>query len=271
MRDVASGVVTDPEFGRAAPSLGWVPAPRYLLRRDVVLRRAAALPRGETLEIGCGAGSLLADLHGLGFRCHAVETSAEARALATRMLADLPDIRIHAGTDPSWRERFDLVLALEVLEHIEDDTAALREWVGFTRPGGRLLLSVPAHANKWSATDVWAGHFRRYDRRDFVALAERCGLRVVRCENYGYPVGNIAHAVKALGARGEVAASSGDTDEGKAARTAGSGVERSAETRLFPLLSSPPGRLAMRAAIRAQRWFAGTELGNGFVLEAVKP
>lgn len=272
MRDDAPAIVRDREFGRAAPSLGWVPAPRYLLRRDVVLRRAAAVAPGLALEIGCGAGALLADLHDLGFRCEAVETSDDARALATRLLTDLPDVHIHSEFSPMWSNRFDFLVALEVLEHIEDDAAALRQWGSVVRPGGRLLLSVPAHARQWSATDVWAGHFRRYDRADFIALAERSGLRVVRCENYGYPLGNVAHAVKAVVARGELSGQAHDECAAfRASRTAGSGVSRDVETRLFPLLSSPPGRLLMRAAARAQRWFADSELGNGFVLEAVKP
>lgn len=269
-------VIHHPEFGRAAPSLGWVPAPRYLLRRDVVLRRARELPRGRVLEIGCGAGSLLADLQLLGFECEAVETSAHARALAGRMLADL-SVRLHADISPALRDRFDYLLAFEVLEHIEDDTAALREWISFLKPGGRVLLSMPAHAHRWTASDTWAGHYRRYDRRDFQALADRCGLRVARCINYGFPLANIVEPMKAFVASREIAdaraqaAAHASEAEFKASRTAESGVHRNAETRLYPLLSSMPGRLAMRMAARAQRWFADTEMGNGFVLEAVKP
>lgn len=279
MKDAS--VFDDRDFGRGAVALGWVPAPRYLLRRDVVLRRARELPRGSVLEIGCGAGSLLADLHALGYECTAVETSDGARAMAARMLADLPDVSVHAAPSPGWRDRFDLLLAFEVLEHIEDDTAALREWTAFVRPGGRFLLSVPAHAKRWTASDTWAGHFRRYDRAHFIALAQRAGLRVERCVNYGFPLANIVEPVKAFVAARELAserrASVADADQAradaafKASRTAESGVHRSAETRLYPLLASPAGRLAMRAAMRMQHWFAGTELGNGFVLEAVKP
>lgn len=268
-------ILRDPQFGRGAPTLGWVPAPRYLLRRDVVLRRASELPRGAVLEIGCGAGSLLADLHALGFRCEAVETSAAARTLAAKMLADLPDITIHDAIHPGLRERFDLLLAFEVLEHIEDDTAALREWVTFLRPGGRVLLSVPAHAKRWTASDTWAGHFRRYDRSHFTALAERAGLRVTQCVNYGFPLANVVEPMKAFVAARELAeakrADGGAEPAFKAARTAESGVHRNAETRLYPLLASMPGRLLMRAASRMQHWFSATELGNGFVLEAVKP
>jgi len=273
MRDAQ--VTDDADYGRTAPALGWVPAPRYLLRRDAVLRIVRTLPAGRVLEFGAGAGTLLADLHALGHRCVAVEQSEDARRLAGRMIADLP-ISVHDAPQTGWQEQFDLVLAFEVLEHIEDDTAALRDWMAFLKQGGRLLLSVPAHAKRWTARDTWAGHFRRYDRADFVALAERCGARVVRCDNYAFPLGNLVEPISAwvysrklspAERRGRVR----DTGAARIAGTEQSGVERSAETRLYGLLTSLPGRLAMRAAMRVQRSFVSTELGNGFVLEAVKP
>ena len=271
MAGVSPKVVDDPDYGRSAPALGWVPAPRYLLRRDVVLRRVRSLPRGDALEIGCGAGALVADLHAIGFRCEAMETSPEARALATQMLADLPGLRVRDSLAADWNGRFDLLIALEVLEHIEDDAAALREWVAMLKPRGRVLLSVPAHARKWSPTDVWAGHYRRYDRADFVALAERCGLVVQACENYGFPLANFTHGVKAVLARRELASQPQASEGARAHRTAESGVERGTEARVFPFMTTPPGRVFMRAAMRVQRRFAKTEMGNGFVLEALKP
>jgi 2-polyprenyl-3-methyl-5-hydroxy-6-metoxy-1,4-benzoquinol methylase len=59
---------------------------------------------------------------------------------------------------------FDYLFAFEVLEHIADDLSALREWTGFLKPGGRLLVSVPAHARKYGKADEIVGHVRRYER-----------------------------------------------------------------------------------------------------------
>src|SRR5688572_255286 len=69
-------------YGRVAPELGWVPAPRYLLRRHRALNLLKGLPRGRVLEVGCGAGALLNDLAGLGYDCTALESSSEARRVA---------------------------------------------------------------------------------------------------------------------------------------------------------------------------------------------
>lgn len=283
-------ITQDRDFGRAAVALGWVPAPRFLLRRAAVLARMRTLPRGRVLEIGCGAGSLLADLADLGFECSAVETSADARGLASRMLADHPGISVQDAVRDEWAGHFDYLLSFEVLEHIDADIAALAAWMRCLRPGGRLLLSVPAHATRWTATDVWAGHVRRYDRAGFIALAERAGARVERCDNYGFPVSNLieplsawAHA-RALARRVSPGASpvaaaavphpasprAGDVTA-RDVRSGESGVRRTAETRLYPLMTTLPGRVVMRAACGMQYWFRGTEWGNGFVLEAVKP
>jgi SAM-dependent methyltransferase len=274
-----------------------VPAPRFLLRRAVILESLIRLPRGRLLEIGSGAGSLLADLHKAGFTCEAVETSEEARALSAKLLADLSKIVVHPELPKGEDGKFDLLFSFEVLEHIADDAAALRDWMRLLRPGGRVLLSVPAHAKKWTATDIWAGHVRRYDRADFVRLAESAGIRVERCDNYGFPLANIIEPINAWAHRRELAkraatvtavaapggdplaapdaaAPVGDAPASAATardqRSAESGVRRSMETRLYPLITSLPGRLAMRAAIRAQRWFVDSELGNGFLLEGVK-
>ncbi len=259
-------VTVDRDFGPVAVALGWVPAPRFLLRRDVVLRRLRSLPRGTVLEVGCGAGTLLAELDALGFECCAVETSESALALSARFLAGHPRARVERAIPDDWSERFDYLLAFEVLEHIEDDTGALRSWVRCLRPGGRALLSVPAHARRWTATDTWAGHVRRYDRGDLIALGERAGLRVERCDNYGFPLANLIEPVNAW-AHGRQMRGGATRDE----RSGESGTRRSAETRLYPMMASFPGRLAMRAAFATQRWFAGSSLGNGFILEGTRP
>jgi len=73
-------------------------------------------------------------------------------------------------------ERFDLVCAFEVLEHIEDDAAAVKEWSSRLRAPGWLLLSVPAHQDRYGPFDEMVGHFRRYDPAAMTALLAGCGF-----------------------------------------------------------------------------------------------
>ena len=75
---------------------------------------------------------------------------------------------------------FDVVGAFDVLEHCEPEAVAMREFTRVLRPGGRLLLSVPAYQWAWSDFDVENGHHRRYTRDRAVAAVEREGLNVLR-------------------------------------------------------------------------------------------
>src|SRR3546814_10271932 len=71
-----------------------------------------------------------------------------------------------------------MVCAFDVLEHIEDDRLAIQEWIRWLAPNGKTILSVPAHRSRWGAGDVWAGHYRRYDRNDVEQLLVSCGMEV---------------------------------------------------------------------------------------------
>jgi SAM-dependent methyltransferase len=84
---------------------------------------------------------------------------------------------------------FDLVCAFEVLEHIRDDGAALREWRERIRPGGSLMVSVPAHATRYDAWDRLAGHFRRYDPVVLANALTASGFSDVQVRCYGMPLG----------------------------------------------------------------------------------
>jgi SAM-dependent methyltransferase len=251
-----------PLFGLSAPERGWVPAPRYALRRDRLLALAGRLDRGRLLEVGPGSGALLSDLQALGFSCEALETSEEALRLAGELN---PGVRIARAPAADWNAAFDALVACEVLEHIADDRAALEEWRGWLRPGGHLILSVPAHARRWSATDVWAGHFRRYEEADLRSLLDRAGFTIVALECYGFPLSNLIEPLRAWSHRRALRRR---TAGGLEEATAQSGVERGLEARLWPLQASAPGRLLFRAAFRLQEAFRHRDLGTGYLVLA---
>lgn len=260
-----------PVYGVSARELGWVPAPRYALRRDRILKLLAQLPHGvprRALEVGCGAGALLADLHRLGFASEALESSEAAHAVASQLVRELPGVVVHRGAASDWRERFDLLLAFEVLEHIEDDRAALALWRSWVRPGGRLLLSVPARMARWSPSDVWAGHFRRYERAGLLALLRESGFAIEHHECYGFPVSNLTEWVRAWVHGRDLRRTIGDGAADLAANTARSGTQRGFENRLYPLQATALGVLAFRAACRVQELFLQREMGTGYLVLA---
>ena len=266
-------MTSDTVFGPSAPELGWVPAPRYALRRRRVLALLDRLPRGEVLEVGCGAGALLGELADRGMTCTALESSAQARGVAKRMNETRRGIEIHSAPAANWSAAFDLVIALEVLEHIEDDAAILRLWRGWLRPGGRVLLSVPARSSRWSATDTWAGHFRRYERPGLLNLLERQGFAVEHHECSGFPLSNLTEKLRGwrhgrLLRRARL--NSGDALD-RAAQTATSGIQLALETKLFRWQTSWAGVKVFQASCWLQDRVLDRELGTGYLVMARRP
>jgi SAM-dependent methyltransferase len=80
---------------------------------------------------------------------------------------------------------FDLVCALDIVEHVDDDAAALAELSRVARPGAALLLSVPLHPELWNAFDDFVGHRRRYRPELLSGILDRHGLKIERSAAYG--------------------------------------------------------------------------------------
>lgn len=254
-------------FGVVAPSFGWAPPLRYLLRRKRVMHLLQPFMPCSLIEVGCGAGALL---HELGTGSHDViglETSAPALTMARaiagaaggqQVLVDAPD--------PAWQASKDLVCAFDVLEHIENDGAALSTWAAWLKPTGRLCISVPAHRRRWGPGDEWAGHWRRYDRSDLVELLRTQGLIIEHLECYGFPLANLTEWVGTRTYRRLI----GERDSGtsRVRATANSGIDRSDYLRLFRWIDSPLGRVGLRVAMVMQAAASRLNWGSGYLVLA---
>jgi len=152
----------------------------YRARRDILadyLTRWGDLPKkARILEIGCGTGHNLPMLAQFG-EIDAIEIDETARAKASERLgkpvgtAPLPEL---VGVEPG---SYDLVAVLDVIEHVEDDVAALKAIATALKPGGKILITVPAHQWMWSAHDIVNHHKRRYSKAGFTALLEKAELK----------------------------------------------------------------------------------------------
>lgn len=256
-------------FGTVSIENGWVPAPGYVLRRQRILATLGPLKRGGLLEVGCGAGALVRDLHALGFACTALETGNEAREIARKICADRPGLEIHPEPRAEWVGKFDYVVAFEVLEHVEDDKGAVEQWASWLKHDGTLILSVPAHPERWNVSDVWAGHFRRYTRGTLNSVLDQAGFTVDHFETYGFPLINLIEPVRALH-HGRQLRRRGKAADNKEEGSAHSGIDRSLETRLYPLQSSRLGVGILKVCGRLQEIFGGRELGTGYLVTATK-
>lgn len=257
-----------PLYGPSAPEKNWVPAPSFMLRRDRILRQLEGLHPGVLLEIGCGAGTLLRELSQRGFTCEALETSASALEIACYVNPD--NVAFHQSPQIDWTGRFDYLFAFEVLEHIEDDYAAVAAWNSWLKPGGVMLISVPAHMRKWTTSDVWAGHYRRYERSGLIELITSSGFTVEHFETYGFPVANIISPLRAWLHSINLNARRRDNHNERAQNNDLSGVERNAEAKIYPFLKTLPGRVLMSLAYLLQDWSSGKDWGTGYLVLARK-
>lgn len=152
---------------------------RRAVLRSVLGRYAPESGAGRTvLEVGCGSGGNLPMLSLYGTLC-AVELDDGARTQAVqRGLARVEKGWLPDGL-PFDGERFDLIAALDVLEHIDDDRGSLRALRERLSPNGLLLLTVPAYMWLWSSQDEFSHHRRRYTRSQCVSLVRDSGLEVL--------------------------------------------------------------------------------------------
>jgi ubiquinone/menaquinone biosynthesis C-methylase UbiE len=138
------------------------------------------------LEIGCGSGALLQDLQHYGT---AVGLDVAAPALANCRDRGLDCVSLADVTAlPFADEQFNVVIAIDVLEHVEDDAAAIREINRVTKNGGKVILTVPAFQMLWSRRDVQCHHHRRYLRDDFRTRVQKGGFRILKSTYINLPL-----------------------------------------------------------------------------------
>lgn len=172
--------------------------PYARLRWDVVSRlvaRAVPDPGARVLEIGCGQGAVGARL-AARHRYTGVELDGASVAVARERAGGLGARLVHGPLRSIDDGGFDLVCAFEVIEHIDDDAAALAEWVARLRPGGTLLLSTPAWPSRYGAMDEAVGHYRRYEPDALAGMLGQAGLVDVGTRLYGAPLAYLLEGVR---------------------------------------------------------------------------
>jgi SAM-dependent methyltransferase len=186
------------EWGSAPEFYG----PRHAYREALMMRTLLpTLPGPRVLNAGCGAGSLTLRMLDAGLEVTSVDAS-EAFVERLRRMVDerapgpgrsvavaVADLHALDAADGS----FDGVVCGEVLEHLDDDRRAMREFARVLAPGGVAVATVPANPWRYDWLDHWAGHRRRYTPEAMRERLEAAGFGEVKVASWGFPLTGLYH------------------------------------------------------------------------------
>ncbi len=195
----------------------------FVGRRQIILAVLAAhldpMPAGDRriLDMGCGTGASLRHLRRFG-GVDGVDVDERAVGFCRARGEDRVQL-LESDVLPFPDDSFDLLTALDVLEHIDDDRGALREIGRVLRPGGMLLATVPAYGWMWGPQDEISHHFRRYGTADLRRKIIESGLELQRISHFNsilFPAIALVRVVRRLGPTpGEVRSDFELTKEGR--------------------------------------------------------
>lgn len=168
---------------------------RNILRR-LLNRLVEGVDRPRILDVGCGTGAAIGFLERFG-EVTSIDVSTAAmeysRSQQTKRLC-----QADAEALPFANESFDLVAALDLLEHLENELKGLREVWRVLKVGGHALLVVPAFGFLWSDFDRFSGHHRRYDKAELRRKIEGSGFEVNRLSYFNTLLFPFVWAVRAF-------------------------------------------------------------------------
>jgi len=171
------------------------PAPRYMMRLALLEAQLSHIPNVKHfIEIGPGLGDVslfLSDRYPES-RGDLIDSATGSETITRARVLNRPQLRVLQGDfrELSGQSQYDLVVACEVFEHIEDDDSAFAAVQALLHPGGHFLFSVPAFRSHWQAGDEYAGHYRRYERSELISKFSRHGLDINLLWCYGFPLTN---------------------------------------------------------------------------------
>lgn len=182
----------------------WLMRGRRMIVRDNLARYVR--PGAKVLEFGCGSGLFVGELADAGFESFGVDISEDAvkfgELQGVRNLAVIEGHRINFPDNT-----FDVVLSLDVIEHLENEEWALREVERVLKPGGLVVIMAPAYQFLWGVQDEAAHHYRRYTMRGLVkTVRSSTSLAVVRKSYFNtflfLPIALVRLVCRCFGIRG---------------------------------------------------------------------
>ncbi len=235
----------------------FVAMPRYLMRKHALykLLKSEVCAEKKLLEIGYGSGDIFDLYNKLNLHVEGYDFSEAAYEYAQTHLTNNEVVLLKNKSDIG--EEYDYVVACEVLEHIADDMAALKEWKSYLNDTGKMIISVPAHWKRWGSSDEYVGHYRRYEKRELIEKFKNIGMRVEKIYTYDFPACLFLDGMRDNSRKKKL-----NIKKSKEELSKNSGIERNFSA-LVLKLSNP---ILWKPIIVFEELFYKTDLGSAYIL-----
>ena len=158
-------------------------------RRDIIMKLMKKLNISSSqkiLEIGCSGGAMIKRLDKAGFKdIVGIDISRDAINLCKKK--GIKNVLVMDAKKTNFSDgQFDAIISSDILEHIEDDWAALKNWNRILKNNGKLVLFVPAFKSLWSEHDAINHHHRRYSKKELTTKLRKSGFYLERCSYWNF-------------------------------------------------------------------------------------
>lgn len=159
----------------------------FVSRRNIICNLIEKYKKNiKILEIGCSGGELINVINKKGYKnVFGIDKSKDAIKLCIDK--NMINIVLMDGIQLGFKDNeFDIIIVSDVLEHIDNDTTAVGEWMRVLKKSGNIINFVPAFNFLWSDHDIVNKHFRRYNKWALRSLFEKSRLRVIRISYWNF-------------------------------------------------------------------------------------
>jgi 2-polyprenyl-3-methyl-5-hydroxy-6-metoxy-1,4-benzoquinol methylase len=156
-------------------------------RNDMIFNLIQTVDRNvKILDVGCSGGQLI-ELLSINSFVNIYGIDVSENAINKCKEKGLNNVFVMDGEKPIFNnDRFDIIIASDVLEHIENDRSGLAEWNKLLKPGGQLVIFVPAYRFLWSYIDELNHHYRRYSKTSLISRLEEANFKVDRSSYWNF-------------------------------------------------------------------------------------
>lgn len=157
-------------------------------RRKYLLDLLQNSPKdSKILDIGCSSGIFLKDLETLGFTsANLFGIDISEKAVDNCKENGLENVYVMDAQNITLKEKFDIIIASDCLEHLEDDKKALENWDNLLKIGGKMYVFVPAFQALWSYHDVVNMHYRRYTKSELKSKLLAQNLEIIKASYWNF-------------------------------------------------------------------------------------